>query len=229
MLKYFGNRIDPSISSGFALAERAVKAMESKPVTPTTIIAHNDTPKLTVESFDNHVYFYADVDTDRCLAMIKTIRELDSKLRMERETRWVGGDKHVPHPIWLHIQSGGGDLFAGLAIADQLSMIQTPIYSIIEGLCASAATLISLSCEKRFIMPMGFMLIHQFKTALWGKHEEFKDEMKLQEMLIEMLICFYMDHSKLGRDTVTEMLKHDTWFNASKAIDTGLVDEIWEG
>lgn len=226
MLKNFGSYKEPSLANGFALAERLVKTMESKPATPK---ADSATPKLTVESFDNHVYFYADVDTDRCLAMIKTIRELDSKLRMERETRWVGGDGHIPHPIWLHIQSGGGDLFAGLAVADQLSSIITPVYSVIEGLCASAATLISLSCKKKFIMHMGYMLIHQFTAVLWGKYEEFKDEMILQDMLIETMRNFYTSHSKLSYDDVTEMLKHNTWFNAAKAIEAGLVDAIWEG
>jgi ATP-dependent protease ClpP protease subunit len=223
MINHFGSYKEPSLTNGFTLMERAVKAMEKASVPKS----ESSTPKLTVESFDNHIYFYADVDTDRCLAMIKSIRDMDSKLRIERETRWVSDDKS-PHPIWLHIQSGGGDLYAGLAVADQLVGIQTPVYSIVEGLCASAATLISLSCQKRFIMPMGFMLIHQFKAGVWGTHEQFKDEMILQEMIMKVMIDFYMDHSRLNRDTVTEMLTHDTWFNAAKAIDAGLIDEIWK-
>ena len=43
--------------------------------------------KLTVETSANHVYFYANVDTDRCLAMIKEVKDLDNTLRNERLTR----------------------------------------------------------------------------------------------------------------------------------------------
>ena len=105
---------------------------------------------MTVETIDNHVYFYAGVDSDRCLALVRSLRELDNRLRTERETRQVPPE--IPAtPIWLHINSPGGDLFAGLAAADQIPRIETPIYSVIEGMCASAATLISLACQRRFI------------------------------------------------------------------------------
>lgn len=198
-------------------------AMETQ-VEPT---AEADSGKLTVEAFDNHVYFYADVDSDRCLAMIRHIRDIDARLRNERETR------HLPAgigqvPIWLHIQSGGGDLFAGLAAADQLATIKTPVYSVVEGLCASAATLISLACRKRFIMPSGFMLLHQFSSLKWGTHEQFVDEMKLQEMLIELLVNFYADRSNLTTAGVKELLKRDSWFNAAQCLEAGLADEIWQ-
>ena len=86
--------------------------------------------RLTVETTANHVYFYATVNTDRCLAMIREVRDLDNTLRNERFTRNIpDGESHVP--IWLHIQSNGGDLFAGLAAADQLEKFATPIYSIV--------------------------------------------------------------------------------------------------
>lgn len=42
---------------------------------------NTETPRLTVETVDNHIYFYADVDSDRCLALIRAIREADSELR----------------------------------------------------------------------------------------------------------------------------------------------------
>ena len=55
-----------------------------------SIKAASDAPaRLTVESIDNHVYFYADVDSDRCLSMIRQIREIDIRLRTEQIT----GDK----------------------------------------------------------------------------------------------------------------------------------------
>jgi len=152
MSKMFGGDGDDPISQLLKLGERAVRRFEqgSPPETkPGVTVANDDKPKLTVESFDNHIYFYANVDSDRCLAMMREIREIDSKLRRERETRDIPNKVELT-PIWLHIHSGGGELFAGLAVADQLARIRTPIYSIVEGVCASAATLISMACTKRF-------------------------------------------------------------------------------
>ena len=62
------------------------------------------------------------------------------------------------------------------------------------------------------------MLIHQFWSAMWGKYEEFKDEMVLQDMLIETLTEFYLDRTKMDETQVRAYLKRDSWFNSKKCI-----------
>jgi len=184
---------------------------------------------MTVETFDNHIYFYADVDTDRCLDLIRKIRETDNELRRQATSRMLPDD-HPPVPIWLHIQSNGGELFTGLNIADQISKIQTPIYSIVEGMCASAATLISLAANKRYILPSSFMLIHQITSWGWGriKYDELKDEMHLQNMLVEQLYSFYSKRTMMNKTTIKKLLKKDSWFNAEQCIELGLADVVVE-
>jgi ATP-dependent protease ClpP protease subunit len=181
--------------------------------------------KLTVEQIDNHIYFYSDVDSDRCLALIKTLRQVDTQLRNERASRNIPNG-HPPTPIWLHIYSFGGDLFAGLSMADQMRSLQSPVYSVVEGMCCSAATLISMSCSRRYILPSSFMLIHQFSAIMWGTHEQFKDEMKLQEAALEALVRFYVTRSKVKAKIVRAMLKRDTWRGAATALEQGFVDEV---
>lgn len=182
---------------------------------------------MTVETFDNHIYFYADVDTDRCLDLIRRIREMDNELRRQAQSRMLPPD-YPQIPIWLHIQSQGGELFTGLNIADQISKIQTPIYSIVEGMCASAATFISLAATKRYILPSSFMLIHQLSSWGWGrmKYEEFRDDMKLQDMLMERMYAFYVQKTNLTKAKIKKLLKSDSWFNAEQCIELGLADEI---
>lgn len=180
--------------------------------------------RLTVEKVDNHVYFYAHVDSDRCLDLLRSIRELDSELRAEQISR---GIEDAPMtPIWLHIHSYGGDLFSGFSTADQLTLIKSPIYAVVEGVCASAATLIGMVCQKRYILPNSFMLIHQLSTLMWGTHEEFKDEMHLQNKAMERLVAFYAQHSKLKPEEIRDILKRDYWMDAEAAVKNGFVDEI---
>lgn len=180
--------------------------------------------RLTVESVDNHVYFYAHVDSDRCLDLLRKIRNIDSELRAEQISRGI--EDAPATPIWLHIHSYGGDLFSGFSTSDQLKLIKSPIYAVVEGVCASAATLIAMSCKKRYILPNSFMLIHQLSTMMWGTHEEFKDEMQLQTKAMERLIKFYEQYSMLNEEEIREMLKRDFWMEAETAIEKGFVDEI---
>lgn len=187
--------------------------------------ADDKATKLTVESVDNHVYFYAHVDADRTLAMLKTIREIDTKLRNERISRNLPSDV-VQTPIWLHIQSGGGGLWAALAAADQLAQITTPIYSIVEGLCASGATLISCACEKRYILPNAFMMIHQLSSVFWGTYEEFKDQIVLLDMAMDRLVAFYTSRTNIEEKKIRDLLQRDSWFDAKQSVELGLVDEI---
>ena len=185
-----------------------------------------ETPKLTVESIDNHVYFYAVVDADRSLALMRAIREIDGKLENEYGSRNLPAD--FPRtPIWLHIHSYGGELFAGLGVADQLQGIRTPIYSIVEGCAASASTLIAMACTRRYITPTAFILIHQLSSFMWGTYEQIRDDVHMLDMAMDSLTSFYAGRSKIPRAEVAELLKHDTWFNAAQAVERGLVDEIW--
>lgn len=192
---------------------------ESKTV-PALSVSEN---LLTVESVNNHVYFYSEVNTDRGLALIRELRNLDVRMQTDYITQDISGKRT---PIWLHINSPGGDLFTAFAIADQIEQIKTPIYSIVEGLAASAATIISRACPKSYILPNSVMLIHEFWTVMWGKHKEFKDEMILQDILMERLINFYVDRTHMSKKFVTKKLKHDFWVNPNRAIKLGLVDKI---
>jgi ATP-dependent protease ClpP protease subunit len=184
----------------------------------------DDSPALTVETVDNHIYFYADVDSDRCLALIRAVRETDAELRSEHLSRGLDGQPLTP--IWLHVHSYGGDLFTGFSIADQLPMIKSPIYAVVEGICASAATLIVMACDRRFILPSSFMLIHQLSSAVWGTHEQFKDEMALQAKAMDRLVQFYAAHSKVSEEEIRNMLTRDFWMDAETCVSLGFVDEV---
>ncbi|MCC6616277.1 MAG: ATP-dependent Clp protease proteolytic subunit [Anaerolineae bacterium] len=179
---------------------------------------------MTVETIDNHIYYYADVDSDRGLALMRALREKDRDLRAEQLSRGMDGAPMTP--IWLHIYSIGGDLFAGFSLADQLATIKSPLYSVVEGICASAATLLALSCTRRYILPSSFMLVHQLSSFMWGTHEQFKDEMSLQAMMMERLVAFYTSKTKLGGDEVRDMLTRDSWMDAATCIKHGFADEI---
>lgn len=180
---------------------------------------------LTVESVDNHIYFYSYVDSDRTLALVKLLREANAKLLAERITRELPDDV-APTPIWLHIQSWGGSLDASFGAANQIERIKTPVYSVVEGICASGGTILSTACDRRFILPNASMLIHQLRSILWGSYEELKDDMGQMDTYMTQLVAFYGDRTEWTNDEVGELLKRESWFDAKACLKHGLVDQI---
>lgn len=179
--------------------------------------------KPAVEVVDNHIYFYCEITPEKVLELVKKLREVDAYLRYEQIAR---DTPYGEIPIWLHIQSDGGDVFPAFSAADDIGRIQTPVYSIVEGYCASAATVISLACAHRLILPKAFMLIHQFSGGMWGKYEEMKDQIAFNDMIMERLVKFYANRTGMKKKKVRKLLQRDSWFNAKQCVKLGLADEV---
>ena len=70
------------------------------------------------------------------------------------------------------------------------------------------------------------MLIHQISSGMWGKYEELKDDMENAESLMEAIREIYVNHTKIPKKTLNQLLKRDLWFDADTCLKYGLVDEI---
>ena len=129
-------------------------------------------------------------------------------------------------PLRLYINSYGGSVFAGFSSVDYILNSKVPIHTIIDGCAASAATIMSVVGSHRQINKHAFMLIHQLSSSSWGKFEELKDDMKNNEMLMKRIKDIYTQHTRIPKRKLTEILKHDIWWDAETCLKYGLVDEI---
>lgn len=175
----------------------------------------------TIDTIGTHVYFYSDIVPDRALALMRALREKDGTLRAEALSRGAS----VP-PIWLHVYSEGGELPVALGLADQIAALPIRVHSVIEGMAASAGSILAMACHRRYITPRSTIMIHQLACAVAGTHEEHRDAMVYNEILMRQLGDFYVEHSTLTRDKIEAMLRRDTWLTASQALEYGMVDEI---
>lgn len=164
----------------------------------------------------NHIYFYSDVAT-------KPIQQLNQAINKLNEQ----GNGYSE--IWLHINSYGGTVYDALAAADTIKASPTPIITIIEGMCASAATMISVVGDKRYIRPHSVMLIHQLRCGAYGKKEDVDDEMDNVKKLEKRLVELYVDNSKLSKVVFQKMMKRELEYSAEKCLKMGFVDEIYRG
>jgi len=177
--------------------------------------------KNRVEASANRIYFYSEVNRGNILTLNKYLKNMESNL-LNRGNTW---DAAVPE-IYLHINSYGGSVFAGFAAMDYIAKSKVPVNTIIDGCAASAATMMSVVGAKRFMHENAFMLIHQLSSASWGKYESLKDDMKNNDLLMEKIKSIYLKHTKVPTKELTNILKHDLWWDAQTCLKYGLVDEI---
>lgn len=171
----------------------------------------------------NHIYYHNEVDRDSIFDLCNLIREV------EEDNIITSHKMHIdPIPIYLHINSYGGSIFAAFAAIDCINECKVPIYTVIEGAVASAGTLISVFGKKRYIRPHAHMLIHQLSSGFWGKMSEMDDEYKNLSQLMEKILMIYKENTKIPKKELQELLKHDLWLNAEKALKYGLVDDIYQ-
>lgn len=134
----------------------------------------------------------------------------------------------TPKPLFLHIYSPGGDVHAGLSLYDFIIEYSKtiPVHTVVEGVAASAGTIISIAGVKRYITPNSYMLIHQLSTYIGGNFEQIKDEYGNCEKIMKQLKEIYSQKTKLNRAQLTDILKRDVNWNAEDCKKYGLVDEI---
>lgn len=171
----------------------------------------------------NRLWFYSEVTPETIQAFVTQLHEAEVEaLRMASEL----GVADIP--VHVHIHSYGGDVFSGMAAMDAIleTRKRVPVHTHIEGAAASAATLMSVAGTRRTIGQHSFILIHQISSSFWGKFEEWKDEMKNNDLLMKTVVDFYVEHARMDARHVRQVLKKDLWFDAKRAHRLGLVDEI---
>jgi len=171
---------------------------------------------------NNELYFYNDVNVESALVINKTLSDLARQLLIAKITFDL---QETPH-IKLHINSDGGEVFGALSIVDRIQSSKVPIHSYAEGLVASASTLISVSCHKRYIRKNTILLIHQVRSWFEGTYEDFNDEKQNMDLIMKVVKGIYLKHTKFTEDELNTLLKRDLYLNAEDAIKYGLADEI---
>ena len=181
---------------------------------------------LNIITEDNRIYFRGNVTDEKIQKLIDVINLKNKKFDEIKKNLLV---KHAePNPLYLHITSYGGDLLAGFRAIDAIQRSKIPIYTIVDGYAASAATLMSVVGAKRFMTPNSYMLIHQLSSGAIGKYWEIKDEYENCEMMMNDIYNLYLKHSKMNIDDLKKYLEHDLWWEYKQCIEKGLIDELYD-
>lgn len=170
----------------------------------------------------NQIFFYDDVTKS---SIYNLNRQLDLAAKSVQVLS-ISYNLKVKPPIELYISSDGGEVFSAFSAVDRIISSPVEIHSYVEGMTASAATLLSVCAHKRYIRKNSFMLIHEVRGGLWGPFEEIKEEVKNLELVMSYIKSIYIKHTKFIENELNDMLKQDLYLDANDCLKYGLVDFI---
>ena len=129
-------------------------------------------------------------------------------------------------PVTLWINSPGGDCIAASQIYTMLMDYPDEVTVKIDGIAASAASVIAMAGTKVLMAPTALMMIHNPATITMGDHEDMKRAIEMLDEVKESIINAYEIKTGISRIKLSHLMDAETWMNANKAIELGFADDV---
>lgn len=129
-------------------------------------------------------------------------------------------------PVTLHINSPGGDCVAASQIYTMLKDYPGNVTVHVDGLAASAASVIAMAGNTVCMSPTSLMMIHNPLTAAIGDSDEMRKAIQLLDEVKESIINAYELKTGLSRTKLGHLMDAETWMNAYRAKELGFCDEV---
>lgn len=168
----------------------------------------------------------AEDNSSRILELNGTIAEeswYDDEITPEKFRRELERGKG---DITVVINSPGGDCVAASRIYAMLKDYDGIVTVRIDGLAASAASVIAMAGDAVQMAPAALMMIHNPSTVAWGDHVDMKKAIGMLNEVKESIINAYELRTGLSRSELSRMMEDETWMNAMKAVELGFADEM---
>ena len=136
----------------------------------------------------------------------------------------MNGDGDIT--VWIN--SPGGDCVAAAQIYTMLMDYKHNVTVKIDGIAASAASVIAMAGNKVLMSPVSMMMIHNPATMAFGDHNEMRKAIDMLDEVKESIINAYEIKTSLTREKISNLMESETWMNANKAIELGFADGVLE-
>lgn len=146
--------------------------------------------------------------------------EVDSKSFAQQLSSIKSSDINV------RINSYGGEVFTAQAIYSMLKSHSANINVFVDGIAASAATIIAMAGDKITMPSNAMMMVHNPLTMGYGNAKDFREVADLLDKVRETLLATYRAKTSLDDDTLIELLDNETYMTAQEALEYGFIDEV---
>lgn len=130
--------------------------------------------------------------------------------------------------IELYINSPGGDCIAASQIYTMLMEYTGNVTVKIDGLAASAASVIAMAGTEVLMSPTSMLMIHNPWTMAMGDHNDMQKAIDVLNEVKESIINAYELKTGMSRAKISRLMEDETWMNAKKAVDLGFADGVLE-
>jgi len=130
--------------------------------------------------------------------------------------------------ITVWINSPGGDCVAAAQIYNMLSNYAGKVTVKIDGIAASAASVIAMAGDTVLVSPVSMMMIHNPATIAWGDSAEMQKAIAMLDEVKESIINAYEIKTGLDRKKLSKLMDAETWMDANSAVEYGFADEIMQ-
>ena len=129
--------------------------------------------------------------------------------------------EHCGKNLNVYINSGGGDVFASVAISNMLARHDGKTKAIVDGLAASGASIIAFGCDEIEIPENAFLMIHKPSTVASGDANDFRNIAETLDTIQEGITNTYLKKTLEGveKEKITEMIDAETWLTGKEASD----------
>jgi len=221
--------------------------LELDPISISQLLGSDNKGNVEEDYTETEYYLYSDITINSVMGILKFIKRAEKRWENFKQDykEIIDIESAKPKALKIYINSNGGELFAAIPLIDAINNSKIPIETYIEGMAASAASLIAMAGHKRYITKNSFMLIHELRTGVAGTYSNVMDEHENCKKLMNVIKKLYLERSIKGiRMTneyseedieshkekldklLTEILKRDIILSAEECKNHYLVDEI---
>ncbi|WP_312694844.1 head maturation protease, ClpP-related [Leuconostoc pseudomesenteroides] len=128
--------------------------------------------------------------------------------------------------VVLNVASGGGDVFAASEIYTMLRQYAGKVVVNIQGLAASAASVISMAGDTVNISPAAQMMIHQASIVSQGNKDDLEHQANVLDGIDQSIAATYEAKTGMAQSDLLKLMSDETWLTAQNAVDKGFADNI---
>lgn len=138
-------------------------------------------------------------------------------------------DKMPAGDLSVRINSPGGSVFDGFAIYNLIKQYKGTVTVYVDGLAASAASVVAMAGEKIIMADNALMMIHDPWAMSMGTAEEMRQTASLLDKIKDSIVGTYVSRTGLDAADVAAMMEAETWMNAAEAKEKGFATDSVDG
>ena len=131
-------------------------------------------------------------------------------------------------PITVWINSPGGDVWAAAQIYNMLLSYSGKVTVKIDGLAASAASVIAMAGDEVLVSPVSMLMIHNPSTMAMGDKDDLAQAISMLDSVKDSILNAYVKKTGLSKNKLSKLMDDETWMDANKAVELHFADRVME-